>query len=332
MAVLYIASDRSGAGKTALAASLANILVEDGVSVGVIKPLAGPDDADASIFASLLGIAHDSPAKTPPPKGVSPAVAKSVKEACDAAQDGKEVLIVEGASDLSPQDHAKLAEALDASVVVVAGHSPGMDAGPLASLAEEMGDRLLGILVNGVTRYQERDVATRLLPAMEAQGLKSLGAIPEDRRLLGVSVAQIAKHLDGRYLSGENLDDGLVEHFMVGGMGLDSGLAYFALHDNKATIVRGDRPDIQMASLQTPTTCMVLTEGADPIEYVLNEAELEEVPVVVTDSDTLTTMKALNGVQERARFSHPAKLARFAELLRVHADLDAIRGWLSPNT
>jgi BioD-like phosphotransacetylase family protein len=330
MAVLYIASDRNGAGKTALSASLASILAEDGVAVGVIKPLAGPDDADAGVYAGLLDITHDSPALTPPAKGVGPATVDSVKKACAAAQDGKDVLIVEGAAELSPQNHAKLADALDAAVVVVAGHSPGMEAGPLAGWAEQMGDRLLGFLINGVTRYQERDIETRLLPEMEAKGLKSLGAIPEDRRLLGVSVAQITQHLDARYLSGETLDDGLVEHFMVGGMGMDSGRDYFALHDNKATIVRGDRPDIQMASLQTPTTCMVLTEGTDPIEYVLNEAELEEVPIVVTDSDTLATMKALNGVQERARFSHPAKLARFSELLRKHADLEAIRTRLAP--
>lgn len=330
MAVLYIASDRSGAGKTALAASLASILAEDGVTVGVIKPLAGPDDPDADVFADLLGIAPGSPALSPPAKRVSPKLVAAVKEACAAAQDGKDVLIVEGAAELPPQDHTKLADTLDAAVVVVAGHSPGMDAGPLAGWAEQIGDRLLGFLVNGVTRYQERDVAKRLLPAMKSQGLKSLGAIPEDRRLLGVSVAQITEHLDGRYLSGQTLDDGLVEHFMVGGMGMDSGRDYFALHDNKATIVRGDRPDIQMACLETPTTCMVLTEGTDPIEYVLNEAELEEVPVVVTESDTLTTMKILNGVQERARFSHPAKLARFSELLRRHADLETIRTRLAP--
>lgn len=330
MAVLYIASDRGGAGKTALAASLANIFAEDGMATSVIKPLAGPDDADASVYAGLLDIAHGSPALSPPADGISPAIADSVKETCAAAHDGNDLLVVEGAAELSPQDHAKLADALDAAVVIVAGHSPGMDAGPLAGWAEQMGDRLLGFLINGVTQYQERDVSTRLLPAMEAKGLKSLGAIPEDRRLLGVSVAQIVKHLDGRYLSGETLDDGLVEHFMVGGMGMDSGLEYFGLHDNKATIVRGDRPDIQMSSLQTPTTCMVLTEGIEPIEYVLNEAELEEVPIVVTESDTLATMKALNGIQEGARFSHPAKLARFSELLKRHADLETIRTRLSP--
>jgi BioD-like phosphotransacetylase family protein len=330
MAVLYVASDRSGAGKTALSASLASILAEEGLSVGIIKPLAEPDDTDVSAYADLLVASQVSPPLTVPADGISPAIVDSVQQSCAATQDGKDVLVVEGASDLSQQDHAKLADALDAAVVIVAGFTPEMDADSLSGWSERMGNRLLGLLINGITRYQDRDVTTGLLPAMEAKGLKSLGTLPEDRRLLGVTVSQIAEHLNGRYLTGEALTDGLVEHFMVGGMGLDSGLEYFGLHDDKATIVRGDRPDIQMSSLQTPTTCMVLTEGTDPIEYVLNEAELEDVPIVVTDSDTLATMKALNGVQNRAKFNHPAKLARFSELLRRHADLDTIRTRLAP--
>ena len=330
MAVLYVASDRGGAGKTALSASLASILAEEGLSVGVIKPLAGPDDTDVSVYADLLGASQVSPPLKVPADGISPTITDSIQQSCAATLDGQDVLIVEGASDLSQQDHAKLADALDATVVIVAGFTSDMDADSLSEWSEQMGDRMLGFLINGITRYQDRDVTMRLLPEMEAKGLKSLGALPEDRRLLGVTVSQVAEHLNGRYLAGKALTDGLVEHFMVGGMGLDSGLEYFGLHDNKATIVRGDRPDIQMSSLQTPTTCMLLTEGTDPIEYVLNEAELEDVPIVVTDSDTLTTMKALNGVQNRARFNHPAKLARFSELLRRHADLDTIRTRIAP--
>jgi len=330
MAVLYVASDRSGAGKTALSASLASILAEEDLSVAVIKPLAGPDDTDVSAYADLLGASQVSLPLTVPADGISPATADSIQQSYAASQDGKDVLIVEGTSDLSQQDHAKLADALDATVVVVAGFTSDMDADSLSGWSEQMGDRLLGFLINGITRYQDRDVTMGLLPEMEAKGLKSLGALPEDRRLLGVTVSQVAEHLNGRYLAGEALTDGLVEHFMIGGMGLDSGLEYFGLHDNKATIVRGDRPDIQMASLQTPTACMVLTEGKDPTEYVLNEAELEDVPIVVTDSDTITTMKALNGVQNQAKFNHPAKLARFSELLRLHADLDIIRTRIAP--
>ena len=122
----------------------------------------------------------------------------------------------------------------------------------------------------------------------------------------------------------EDADQALVEHVMVGGLGLDAGTLYFALHRNKAVVVRGDRPDVQMAALATPTACMVLTMGIDPIEYVLNEAELEEVPLMVVAPNTMETMDALATLQEGARFDHPAKLERMAEMVRRRVDVEAI--------
>jgi BioD-like phosphotransacetylase family protein len=83
-----------------------------------------------------------------------------------------------------------------------------------------------------------------------------------------------------------------------------------------------------MSVLQTPTACLLVTKGIEPIEYVINEAELEQVPVVLVESDTLTTMAALNTIQQSARFDHPAKLERYSELLDSHVDTAAIRAGL----
>ena len=76
-----------------------------------------------------------------------------------------------------------------------------------------------------------------------------------------------------------------------------------------------------MASLGTPTSCMVLTNGIEPIEYIRYEAEQEEVPVMVVETDTLGTMDALNGLESKARFDHKLKLARFDELFSDHVDI-----------
>ena len=186
------------------------------------------------------------------------------------------------------------------------------------------GERLHGFIINGARRYQGNDLTTKLLPSMSSQGLVSLGVVPEDRILLSVTVGQLAAHLGGDLAIGEQFTDRLVENCMVGGLGLDEGTLYFGLKDNKAVIVRGDRPDIQMAALQTPTACMVLTKGIRPIEYVQYEAELEEVPIVVVQSDTLTTMDLLNSVQDKARFDHAAKLERYKELITEHVDIEAL--------
>ena len=115
---------------------------------------------------------------------------------------------------------------------------------------------------------------------------------------------------------------------MVGGLGLDSGESYFSLRENKAVIIRGDRPDVQMAALATTTSCMVATNDVEPIEYVVNEAELDEVPIILVRDDTLTTMDSLNSLQQGVRFNHPPKLERFASLMTEHVNLDAIYGAL----
>jgi BioD-like phosphotransacetylase family protein len=328
MNVLYVTSDQRGAGKTAFCTTLAHQLMKRGERAAVWKPIGTADDLDATVYRQLLGQADNGGMRRAPKGGVTPTLLEDIKTAAGEAGEGQDVLLVEGSSDLSAEDSQRVADALDAKVVVVARFEPGLDATRLSDCGAPFGDSLLGYVVNGLTRYQGNDVTSRLLPSMESQGMVTLGVIPEDRTLLSVSVGRLTKHLDGRYLIGEELPDSLVEHFLVGINGMDEAREYYGLWDRKAVIVPGDRPDIQMAVLQTPTACLLLTRGIEPIEYVTNEAELEEIPVVVVKSDTLTTMAALNTLQESARFDHPAKLKRYSELLDQHVDTDAIRAGL----
>ena len=111
-------------------------------------------------------------------------------------------------------------------------------------------------------------------------------------------------------------------------MSLDPGELRFGLYDNNAIVVRGDRPDIQMSALNSSVSCLVLTGGIEPIEYITYEAGEEEVPVMVVEADTDSTMYALNEVTSGARMNSAAKVARFAELLRTHADSDMLRSLL----
>jgi BioD-like phosphotransacetylase family protein len=328
MSVLYVASDRRGAGKTALCSTLAHELGRQGKRAAVFKPFpaAGKDepDPDAGVFTHLLGQPATGKYLAPPRKALTTKLLGDIKRIADKALEDNDVLLVEGSPAISDEASRQMVEALDARVLVVAKFEPGLDASELAGWRELFGDRLLGVVINGRTRYQGTDVADRLMPSMEAQGLPTLGVIPEHRRLLAVTVGHLASHLNGRFIVGEESSDRLVEHFLVGGPGMDPGELYFSTRENKAVIIRGDRPDIQMAALPTPTACMLLTQGIEPIEYVINEAELEMVPIVVVQSDTLTTMASLESLQDGARFDHPAKLDTFADLLREHVDLPAI--------
>jgi hypothetical protein len=250
---------------------------------------------------------------------------EQVTGTCRKAAEGLDLLLVEGTSELSESGSTRLIDALDAQVLAVEPFDPAMDGSDLADVGRRYGERLVGILINGLTRYQSTRASAELATAPESAPAV-FGIVPEDRRLLGVSVGQLVEHLDGRYVVGDDRGETLVEHFLVGGMGLDSGEVYFGTRDSKAVIVRGDRPDVQMSALTTPTACLVLTDDIEPIEYVLYEAELEEVPIAVVGSDTMDTMAALNDVSSRARFDHPAKLQRLSELMGEHVDTDALYG------
>ena len=331
MPTVLVAGNRPKVGKTAVCAALAHILAGDGVSVGVTKPLSSApgddsEDTDSSDYAALLG--PKIAAGTAASFGLASQAIARFQAHVEQASADHDVLLVESSDQLGPDVTATAAESIGASVLLTIGYEPGLGPDSLAPWRDALGDQLVCSLVNGVTEHRVRGAQSELVPALERAGLKPAGCLPEDRLLLAVKVDEIARHFSGEYVVEEGDRSALVSNVLVGCQTLDPGELYFSIHDNKAVLVRGDRPDIQMAALSTPTACMVVTKNMMPIEYVRYEAGEEEVPVILTEADTLAAMDMLDTVQERARFDHPAKLERMSELVREHLDLDALRSAL----
>ncbi len=334
MAVLYVASDREGAGKTSLCLALARSFQGAGRAVRVVKPVAAAEldaqaDPDSEIISNLLGQPADGWPVAPGETSLSDAVLRDAAAVVAKATEGTDIVIVEASCALSPEESARMAEAIDATAIVVVRYLRELAASDVKPLAEAFGERFTGCVINGLTRYMGTELQTKLLPSLESAGVKCLGVIPEERRLLGVTVGKLAQHLNGRLIVCGEETEGLVEYLLVGMPGMDPGEFYFGIRERKAAIVRGDRPDLQFAALNTDTACLVLTKGIEPIEYVRYEAEQEEVPVMVVDTDTLATMDALNTLIDRARFDHPLKLERLAGLVESHLDIPALLSTLS---
>ena len=332
MAVLYLASDEEGAGKTTLCATLARRMEQGGRKTAIFKPVAGEglgadSDTDVQSFHKLLDQRAEGWPIDLPKRGLTAKPLREIRAAFDRVSEGADHVLVEGSCALSLEQTGELADSLDARVLVVFRYRPDLSASEFKRW-EAVGNSLLGFVINGLTLHLGTEARTRLLPSLESEGLVCFGVIPEDRRLLGVSVRQLAKHLDGRFVACEEKADTLVDHLMVGGMGMDPCELYLGERSNKAVIVRGDRPDVQMPALNSLTSCMVLTKGIEPIEYVKYEAEQEEVSLMVVETDTLDTMEALNSLMASARFDHPLKLRRYIELLEQNVDLPGLFGGL----
>ena len=339
MPVLYITSDQPSGGKTALAGALALRLLGGGRVVKYFKPLSTTPQADADVDflrqSVLARTGESQPLPSPMPESLEEGqslgdeAANGLMRSLEKLDTGQATVLVEGPSlfaagnTLSAVSYQAVA-VMEAKVVLVIRYRPGLDVGNVLELCEPFGQRLLGVLVNYVTRYRERQVRLELAPAIEARGVKFLGALPEDRLLSSVTVGQIAQHLGGQWVLGEEGSEELVENFLIGGNIMDRGTTYFGRKEGTAVIVRGDRPDIQLAALSVPNTCLVLTGGHEPIQYVYYQAEQQGVPLLVVQNDTISTAHALDTVPERSTFHHTRKLQRFLELINEYVDLAAI--------
>ena len=335
MAILYITSDVASAGKTALAGALATQLAQSGKTVGYFKPFSATpeDDQDVRFIAGeLLSDQNGQEPMVPQPIPEDPLTKKAAAElarSVEALRAAKDMVLVEGPSlagqDGGPESISEgLTDALDAPVLIIVQYRRDLEVDQIAEMCRPFGQRVLGILINSVTKFKRDEVLTNLGPGIESRGLKLLGALSEDRRMLAATLKQIAGQLDARWVTDHGKDEELVESFLIGGNIMDSGATYFGRRDNQLVIVRGDRPDIQLAALSTPTAALVLTGGHEPIEYVYHQAEQENTPVLVVQNNTLETAAALNSMLELAEIHHLLKLERFAGMLREQADLAAI--------
>ena len=330
MSILYVVSDRPGAGKTAVCMALTKLLRAQSKSVAAIKPVAdSEDDMDAAMYAELLG-ADTQGWPVEVADRVSGGNLDEVSTLINGLAADNDIVIVEGSNGLAGTLGRIVCDNVDAKVLVVAGYDASLSHGVVLTTGAPYGGRVIGYIINGVSQYMGTEARANLVPQLAAQasmrGARVLGMIPEDRRLLGVSVSQIAAHLDGEFISEEMEEDALVEYLMVGGMSLDPGEYYYGIHDNRAAIVRGDRPDLQMSALGAPgsTACLVATGGITPIEYVRYEAEQEETPIILVQTDTLDTMARLDNLLNSSSFSHPDKLSRSVALLDEHVDIEGL--------
>ncbi len=302
MPSIYITSDKPRSGKTALAITLQRKIAEHGKRVSLIKPFDGVKK-DATL--------------------------ESIVEEVNSGSKDSEINIIEGLGDLENKNgdmSRQLVESIDAKVILILGYSPSLYSGVALRAQMLFGDRLAGVVINGVTIYKQKAAILDLISELEGQGVKVLATIPEDRKLLGFTVGELAEHIGGTFLYGEDKKDVFIDNFMIGGLVLDWGVLYFERHENKAVIVRGNRPDLQMAALSTPTSCLVLTgtgsEGA--IEYVQIEAEEEEIPLIRVEANTLDTVSVIEKLQDQSEFNHVIKEERFLELIDKNGDWAAI--------
>ena len=340
MSVLQIAADQPGAGKTSLAGALLPHLAESGKRAGYYKPFSnhpGEDPDVAFIVRSLLDPSSSSqvPAPLPLPflNSTGPSLVNSaadeVQRAVTTLQGQCDLVLLEGPDLATPTGQSsslalELSSLIDSKVLLLIRYAQDLSAADVQRAAQPFGNRLAGVLINGVTLYRKREFGQSTEAVLAAQGIPFWGTLGEDRGMLAVTVQQIMDYLAGHWAQEPENTEASVERFLIGGNIMDLGPTYFGRYSNQAVIVRAGRPDIQMASLLPETRCLIMTGREELTEYVKAEALQRGVPLILVESNTLETAEALGGIIDNTSALTRRKIDRFLQVLRCSLDLDTL--------
>jgi len=311
LGVIYVVSAEEAAGKTAICAGLARNLMNDGKKAGYLKPqVAEKDgsDSDVAFMKEILGLAD-------------------AVNAPDVIQ-GRDVVLVEAtlgptADDTVSKETYGAAREMKARAIAVEAYTD--EASKYMDVYKGFGENLLGVIINKVPESQLTQVKDEATAQFGAKGIKVLAVIPENRVLLAITVGELAESVQGKILNNPDKSGELVENFMLGAMVVDSGLDYFGRKENKAAIVRQDRPDMQLAALETSTRCLVLTGSNEPPVYnVLQKAEARGIPIIATETEVKDIVAGLEDTLLSARLNQEKKLSRLAEVVKQNLDIKAV--------
>jgi len=183
---------------------------------------------------------------------------------------------------------------------------------------------LTGVVINRVPKHALSFVNNLAVPFLEKKGVPVLGVLPDDDALAALSVGEIVDVLDAEVLTSCYDPEALVEALMVGAMTEDSALRRFRKQPNKAVITGGDRTDIQLAAMETSTTCLILTGNLHPSNLIIKQAENMCVPILLVPSNTMETIEALDRVFGKTRLGQKEKLDKFMSFVKDNLDLNRL--------
>ena len=349
MKSIYITSVERYSGKTAVCLALGLRLQKDGYMVGYLKPLSLQPwlsegrvaDEDAAFVKEVLGLSGE-------PWELSPVVLTSellhehlrsegeinhipqVKAAFDAAAKGNDLLLLEGGGSLregyvvglpTPQ----VALSLGSRVLVIIKYRGQVRVLDDALTAQRrLGDALSGFIINRVPAKANSFVSDLVVPFLENRGMSVFGIIPEARALAALTVSDLVNVLDAEILTKYYRPQSVIGNLTVGAMTAEAALHRFRKYQQKAVITGGDRTDIQLAALETSTTCLVLTGNLQPSPLILKQSEEFGVAVLLVRTNTMETIEKIETIYGKTRLGQTKKLEQFQSLVDENVDMNKL--------
>lgn len=341
---LLIASSEPYTGKTATILGIAHQLQKRGVKLGYAKPIGTcfnvndttQDEQDLQFISQILNLPKErvkAPLLLLNEKSIGDYIhqqtnyQQNLKEYCRAIE--ADLILWEGAGNLTQGKLFNLSvpeivAEISAQVLLVNKYNSLLIVDQILSAQQVLGDRLLGVLINSIPHTALDHIENELKPFFQSRGIEILGTLPTDRLLQSVSVRELVSQLNAKVLCRENRLDLMVETLTVGAMNVNSALEYFRKGQNMAVVTGSDRTDLQLAALESSTSCLILTGHTPPQQLILARAEDLEIPILMVDCDTLTTVEIVDQAFGKVRLHETIKVECMQNLIEEHFNVDLL--------
>jgi len=345
MKSIYVMSIEHFSGKTATCLALGRQLINAGYKLGYLKPISlqpwriGKQvvDEDAPFVKevlnlsepleelSILVVSHDNIQNILTP-GFEKKIHKKLQNRCKAANLQKDVYLVEGGSTLREGYFIGLpgptfVKKFNCQILIIIRYHNILQLLDDAIAAQaRLAKGLGGIIINRIPEKAVETIKNDVFPYLENKGIPIFGLLPEVHSLAALTVGEITNHLHAETLTSRSNENALVEHLTVGAMTADTALSRFRKQINKAVITGGDRTDIQLAALETSTTCLILTGNLHPSPLIIKQAEEFGVTILLVPYNTMETIDMIDSIFGKTRLRLPEKLQQFETLMNSNVD------------
>lgn len=352
---IFIAATEQNTGKTTISIGLYAALRQNFGRMGFIKPVGqrfvefeGKHvDEDSVLIREIFGT--EVPIEDMSPIAVEPKftrryinqanndpLVRRIQQSFDRAAWEKDFAIIEGTGhagvgsvfDLS---NARVAQIVHSKVILVtpAGIGRPIDEAALNKvLFDKENVEIVGVVMNKVIPEKLESISDTARKGFERLGLELLGVIPRDDMLEQSTLERICDDISGSFLRRTKLDRTRVAHVRIGAM--SSANVFRSAKENTLLVVPGDREDVVLSTLRTPTGeffpfCgIVLSDDIQPSRGLMDRINESPLPVVSSPLDSYSIASRILSMNVKTLPGDTEKIARIQNLVSTHVNIPRI--------
>lgn len=324
---IYLCSLREHVGKSLMAIGIMLNLQEQGEKVAYFKPVGIPKGAFSDKADRDVGFIQNTVFKTELPYDIISPVSipdcyyvdlidsskkedylKTIKNAYEKLTKNYDYIIIEGAPSIKKYirvglDDVTIAKTLGINELVylqTESSDKCIDNLFFTKKYFEFRDvRIKGVIFNKIDHEYKARIEELQENHIKRYNIPIIALIPKSLELLSPRVSELQWAIGGELLNEDAIEglDTIVETYIIAAMNVQAALKYMRSAKKAAVVTGGDRSDVAIAALNEDVSTLILTGFIKPDAAVIIEANKKKIPIILSPSDTYTTMRNMERVK-----------------------------------